>query len=189
MTGPRPAATTIVRIPSQKATSGPESERKLFRQKPTEGTRGARFGLLAIVTPRYFDGHRRSGPTLYAPLDKVVPSTGDGLVPRQGTYRLHHGRTHVHILAGQVNAFGGVWRGSNDYRRAMVAVRHRAGPRSGQGRQSEPVHRRGRRPGATPGVTARPRQYSFPGQDHGVHPRLTAAESAELAAAAERAGG
>ncbi len=44
------------------------------------------------------------------------------------------------------------------------------------------------RPGTTRGVTARSRRYSAPRRDHGVHPRFTAGEYTELAAAAERAG-
>ena len=44
------------------------------------------------------------------------------------------------------------------------------------------------RPGTISDVTARSRQYTFPGRDHGVHPRFTAREYAELATAAERAG-
>jgi hypothetical protein len=39
-----------------------------------------------------------------------------------------------------------------------------------------------------PDVTVRSRQYSFPGRDHGVHPRFTAGEYAELMEAAARAG-
>jgi hypothetical protein len=39
-----------------------------------------------------------------------------------------------------------------------------------------------------PDVTVRSRQYSFPGRDHGVHPRFTAGEYAELVEAAARAG-
>lgn len=35
---------------------------------------------------------------------------------------VRHGGPHVHVLAGRVNAFGEVWRGSRDYARAMAAV-------------------------------------------------------------------
>jgi hypothetical protein len=36
---------------------------------------------------------------------------------------VRHGGTHVHVLAGRVNAYGEVWRDSMDYARAMAAVR------------------------------------------------------------------
>jgi hypothetical protein len=36
---------------------------------------------------------------------------------------VRHGGNHVHVLAGRVNAYGEVWRDSNDYARAMAAVR------------------------------------------------------------------
>jgi hypothetical protein len=42
--------------------------------------------------------------------------------------------------------------------------------------------------GHNPDVTVRSRRYSFPGRDHGVYPRFTAGEYAELVEAAARAG-